>query len=44
MCINARGMCERLGEPKGKTNTYYMNLKQRIERWSKKFVQNGVRM
>jgi hypothetical protein len=44
MCVNTHGMYQQLGEPKSKINTYCMNFKQRIERWSKKFVQNGVRM
>ena len=42
--VNAQGMCQRLGEPKCKKNTYCMNLKRRIEGWSRKFGKNGVRM
>jgi hypothetical protein len=42
--VNAQGMCQQLGEPKSKINTYCMNLKRHIERWNKIIVQNGVRM
>ena len=35
-------MCQRLEEPKNKTNIVYMNLKRRSELWSKKFVEDGV--
>jgi hypothetical protein len=44
MCVNAQGICQRLGEPKSKTNIYCMKLKRCLERTSKESVQNRDRM
>ena len=44
MCVNAQGICHKLGEPKSKKKMYCINLKRHINGGSKEFGKNEVKI